>query len=64
MVFTVADLIARPSCETTLLAGTLIPQHLRRGGLPAPTPVRFAGGDRVSIEIEGTGRLTNREELA
>ena len=38
MVVTAADLIARPNYDTTLRAGTLIPQDPRRGGLPAPTP--------------------------
>ena len=43
MVVTAADRIARPSCDATLRAGTLIPQDPRRGGLPAPTPSALRG---------------------
>lgn len=53
MVFTVADRIVRLSGDTTPLAGALL-----------PAGVGFAAGDEVSIEIEGIGRLTSREEVA
>jgi len=63
IIFTVADLIARPSCDTTLLAGTLIPTSTRGGvGFTRQPPVFLAAGDRVNIEIEGIVRLTNPVE--
>ena len=65
MVFTAADRIAQPSCDTTLRAGTLIPTRAPAGvGFPRQSPVRFAPGDRVSIEIEGTCIPTNPVESA
>ena len=65
MVFTVADLIVRLSWDTTLLAGTLIPPSAPAGvGFMRQPPVILAAGERVSIEIEGIGRLTNRVEVA
>ena len=65
MVFTVADRIAPLSGDTTLLAGTLLPPTTPAGvGFTRQPWVFFAAGDGVSIEIEGIGRLTNREEVA
>ena len=65
MVFTVADLIVRLRWDRTLLAGTLIPPSTPAGvSFTRQPPVFLAAGDRVSIEIEGIGRLTNPVEAA
>jgi len=65
IIFTVADLIARPSCDTTLLAGTLIRTSTPAGvGITRQPPVFPAAGDRVNTEIEGMVPLTNPVEAA
>jgi 2-keto-4-pentenoate hydratase/2-oxohepta-3-ene-1,7-dioic acid hydratase in catechol pathway len=65
MVFTVADLIVRPSWDATLLADTFNPARTPTGvGFTRQPRVFPAAGDQVSIEIEGIGYLTNREKLA
>jgi 2-keto-4-pentenoate hydratase/2-oxohepta-3-ene-1,7-dioic acid hydratase in catechol pathway len=65
MVFTVADRIVPLSGDTTLLAYTLLPPSTPAGVSFTRQPwVFFAAGDGVGIEIEGIGRLTNREEVA
>ena len=65
MVFTVADRIVPLSGDTTLLAGTLLPPTTPVGvGFTRQPWVFFAACDGVSIEIEGIGRLPNREEVA
>ena len=65
MVVTVADLIVRLSWDTTLLRRHVDPPSTPAGvGFTRQPPVFLAAGDRVSIEIEGIGRLTNPEEVA
>jgi len=65
MVFTLADRIVPLSGDTTLPAGTLLPPTTPAGvGFTRQPWVFFAAGHGVSIEIEGTGRLANREEVA
>jgi 2-keto-4-pentenoate hydratase/2-oxohepta-3-ene-1,7-dioic acid hydratase in catechol pathway len=60
MIFSVAELIAFLSRDTTLLPGTLILTGTPPGvGFARHPPVFLAAGDRVSVEIEGIGRLTN-----
>jgi 2-keto-4-pentenoate hydratase/2-oxohepta-3-ene-1,7-dioic acid hydratase in catechol pathway len=60
MIFSIAELIAFLSRDTTLLPGTLIITGTPPGVGMARTPPRFlAAGDRVVIEIEGIGALEN-----
>lgn len=60
MIFTVADLIARLSRDTTLLPGTLILTGTPAGvGFTRQPPVFLAPGDQVRVEIEGIGVLAN-----
>lgn len=64
MVVAIADLIMRIRWDTTLLAGTLIPQHPAGVGFTRQPTVFLTAGERVSIEIGGIGRLINPEEAA
>jgi len=60
MIFTVAELIAHLSRDTTLLPGTLILTGTPPGvGFARKPPVYLADGDLVSVEIEGIGTLEN-----
>jgi 2-keto-4-pentenoate hydratase/2-oxohepta-3-ene-1,7-dioic acid hydratase in catechol pathway len=60
MIFTVAELIAFLSRDTTLLPGTLILTGTPPGvGFARKPPVFLAAGDRVRIEIAGLGALEN-----
>ena len=60
MIFTVAELIAHLSRDTTLLPGTLILTGTPPGvGFARTPPVFLADGDLVQVEIEGIGRLEN-----
>jgi len=63
MIFPVARLIAFLSQDTTLLPGTVILTGTPSGVGFARTPPRFlARGDRVTVEVEGIGALTNTVE--
>jgi len=65
MIFTVAELIAFISRDTTLLPGTLILTGTCSGvGFARTPPVFLSDGDEVTIEIEGIGKLTNPVEDA
>jgi 2-keto-4-pentenoate hydratase/2-oxohepta-3-ene-1,7-dioic acid hydratase in catechol pathway len=57
-ILTAADGVARLSGDTTLLAGTVIPAGVCFTHQPPASAVR------VSIEVEGIGRLTDWEEMA
>jgi len=60
MIFSVAELIAFLSRDTTLLPGTLILTGTPPGVGVARNPPRFlAHGDRVVVEIQGIGALEN-----
>jgi len=60
MIFPVARLIAFLSQDTTLKAGTVILTGTPAGVGAAMKPPRFlAAGDRVEVEIEGIGTLSN-----
>jgi 2-keto-4-pentenoate hydratase/2-oxohepta-3-ene-1,7-dioic acid hydratase in catechol pathway len=60
MIFSVAELIAHLSRDTTLLPGTLILTGTPPGvGFARTPPVYLADGDVVRIEIEGVGALEN-----
>jgi 2-keto-4-pentenoate hydratase/2-oxohepta-3-ene-1,7-dioic acid hydratase in catechol pathway len=60
MIFSVAELIAFLSRDTTLLPGTLIITGTPPGVGMARKPPRFLrAGDQVTVEIEGIGALTN-----
>jgi 2-keto-4-pentenoate hydratase/2-oxohepta-3-ene-1,7-dioic acid hydratase in catechol pathway len=60
MIFTIAELIAFLSRDTTLLPGTLIITGTPPGVGMARTPPRFlSAGDRVVVEIERIGALEN-----
>ena len=60
MIFTVAELIAFLSRDTTLLPGTLILTGTPPGvGFARNPPVFLAPGDRVRVEIDGIGVLEN-----
>ncbi|MBK1645263.1 5-carboxymethyl-2-hydroxymuconate isomerase [Thiocapsa imhoffii] len=60
MIFSIAELIAFLSRDTTLLPGTLIITGTPPGVGVARKPPRFLrAGDRVTIEIEGVGKLEN-----
>jgi len=60
MIFSVAELIAFLSRDTTLLPGTLILTGTPPGvGFARQPPLFLAGGDRVSVEIDGVGLLEN-----
>ena len=60
MIFSVADLIARLSTDTTLLPGTIILTGTPEGvGFARKPPVYLAPGDEISVGIDGIGVLTN-----
>ena len=60
MIFSVAELIAFLSRDTTLVPGTLILTGTPPGvGFARKPPVFLADGDRVEISIEGIGTLEN-----
>lgn len=60
MIFSVAEIIEFLSGSTTLLAGTVILTGTPSGvGMAADPPRWLQPGDRVSIEIEGIGVLSN-----
>jgi len=60
MIFTVAQLIAHLSCDTTLLPGTVILTGTPEGvGFVRTPPVFLKPGDTVTVEIERIGALTN-----
>lgn len=60
MIFTVAELIAHLSRDTTLLPGSLILTGTPPGvGVARKPPVYLADGDLVRVEIEGIGALEN-----
>lgn len=60
MIFSIAQLIAYLSQDTTLLPGTLILTGTPPGvGFARTPPVFLADGDRVRIEIESIGALEN-----
>jgi len=60
MIFDVPTLITFLSGSTTLLPGTVIFTGTPEGVGMAATPPRWlAPGDRVEVEIEGLGRLSN-----
>jgi 2-keto-4-pentenoate hydratase/2-oxohepta-3-ene-1,7-dioic acid hydratase in catechol pathway len=60
MIFTVAELIAHLSRDTTLLPGTLILTGTPPGvGFARTPPVYLADGDLVRVEIDQIGALEN-----
>jgi 2-keto-4-pentenoate hydratase/2-oxohepta-3-ene-1,7-dioic acid hydratase in catechol pathway len=60
MIFSVAELIAFLSEDTTLLPGTVIMTGTPPGVGFARNPQLFLkSGDVVEVEIEGIGRLVN-----
>ncbi|MEW6756075.1 MAG: fumarylacetoacetate hydrolase family protein [Candidatus Latescibacterota bacterium] len=60
MIFSVAQLIAFLSQDTTLLPGTLIMTGTPQGvGFARQPPVWLKAGDEVVVEIDGIGRLAN-----
>ena len=60
MIFSVAELIAHLSRDTTLLPGTLILTGTPPGvGVARKPPVFLADGDMVRVEIERIGTLEN-----
>lgn len=60
MIFDVPSLIAFLSGSTTLLPGTVILTGTPHGvGMARKPPVFLQPGDRVTIEIDGIGRLSN-----
>ncbi len=60
MIFSVRSLISYLSHQFTLLPGTVILTGTPEGVGCARTPPRFLrSGDRISIEIDGIGELTN-----
>jgi 2-keto-4-pentenoate hydratase/2-oxohepta-3-ene-1,7-dioic acid hydratase in catechol pathway len=60
-ILIVADGVARLSGDTALLAGTVIPASSLAGVCFTHQPPAAV---RVSIEVEGIGRLTDWEEMA
>jgi 2-keto-4-pentenoate hydratase/2-oxohepta-3-ene-1,7-dioic acid hydratase in catechol pathway len=60
MIFSIAELIAFLSRDTTLLPGTLILTGTPPGvGFVRKPPVYLGPGDEVVVEIEGVGQLRN-----
>lgn len=60
MIFSVAELIAFISRDTTLLPGTVILTGTPEGvGFARKPPVFLTDGDVIEIEIDGIGRLRN-----
>jgi len=64
MIFSVAQIIEFLSASNTLPAGTVILTGTPHGvGMAAKPPRWLKPGDRVTIEIEGIGKLTNPVQL-
>ena len=60
MIYSVAELVAYVSLDTTLLPGTVILTGTPEGVGVARTPPSFlAPGDEVAVEVERVGRLVN-----
>ena len=60
MIFTVAEIVAFMSQDTTLLPGTVILTGTPPGvGFARKPPVFLKPGDQVVVEIEGIGALAN-----
>ena len=60
LVFNVLDLVSYLSRQFTLLPGTVIMTGTPPGVGVARTPPRFLrAGDRITVDIEGIGQLTN-----
>jgi len=60
MVFSVAELISRLSCDTTILPGTVILTGTPEGvGAGRDPQVFLKDGDTVTVEVQGIGELTN-----
>lgn len=60
MIFSVAELVAHLSRDTTLLPGTLILTGTPAGvGFTRRPPIFLADGDEVTVEITGIGQLSN-----
>jgi 2-keto-4-pentenoate hydratase/2-oxohepta-3-ene-1,7-dioic acid hydratase in catechol pathway len=60
MIFTIAELIAFLSRDTTLLPGTVIITGTPPGvGFARTPPLFLSAGDRVTVEIERIGALEN-----
>ena len=60
MIFTVAELIAFISRDTTLLPGTVILTGTPEGvGFARKPPVFLADGDTIEVTIDGIGTLSN-----
>lgn len=60
MIFTVAELIAFISRDTTLLPGTVILTGTPEGvGFARKPPVYLADGDTIEVTIDGIGSLSN-----
>jgi 2-keto-4-pentenoate hydratase/2-oxohepta-3-ene-1,7-dioic acid hydratase in catechol pathway len=60
MIFSVAHLIAFISAGITLEPGDVITTGTPNGvGAFRPTPIFLQDGDRVDVEIEGIGTLSN-----
>lgn len=65
MIFPVRELIARLSCDTTLLPGTVILTGTPEGvGVARDPQVFLSDGDHITIRIEGIGDLSNPVALA
>ncbi|MCP5299232.1 MAG: fumarylacetoacetate hydrolase family protein [Chromatiaceae bacterium] len=65
MIFTVAELIAFISRDTTLLPGTVILTGTPEGvGFTRQPPVFLGDGDTIEIEIDGIGKLRNPVQQA
>lgn len=63
MIFSVKDIIAFLSQDTTLLPGTVILTGTPQGvGFARTPPVWLKAGDEVTVEVEGIGRLVNPVE--
>jgi 2-keto-4-pentenoate hydratase/2-oxohepta-3-ene-1,7-dioic acid hydratase in catechol pathway len=60
MIFSVAELIARLSRDTTLLPGTVILTGTPQGvGFARTPPVYLNPGDRITVEVSDIGAMTN-----
>jgi len=60
MIFSVPELIAFCSTDTTLMPGTIILTGTPSGvGFTRDPPLYLKHGDRVEVEIEGIGKLIN-----
>lgn len=60
MIFSVARIVRFLSQDTTLLPGTVILTGTRQGvGFVRTPPVFLGPGDRVTVEVDGVGAMTN-----